>query len=527
MFIKKGIKLRLVVSLLVMMTALCTIAVNWYSSNQALRSTLTDNYLENNHEYAEKVSMNTSQLLNNMQQDINTLAMVLGSTDIGQDDLDTWRKAYSNNFNSLFTTDSYGVIQLMSPQIVEWNTKVQAGVKIESELMKQALLLKKPFISNPYQATSGQIMLIVSAPIFDKEGKYKGVIDGTVYLESESSISKLFSYQNFDNGSSVFVVDSSGRIIYHPDSTRIYESIADHPLVKNVIEGNHGSSQIINSRGVEYFSGYAPVEDTGWGIIAQTPTTVVEEPLHDLIVKVVIQALPLLFIILMIGWSIAFNLVKPLNTLARFSENSINQKKFSIPLSDIKIRSNIYEVKQLCEQVHRHLNLLRKQVQQDGLTELANRRTFDLIIKDWMEHKIPFSLIMLDIDRFKKVNDTYGHLVGDDVIKFVAATVQEFSNKDDVCFRYGGEEFGILVKTNSVEEAFQIAEALRIKLATTPSPIGHPITVSLGIAKYEVDDDHPESIIQRADSALYTSKSNGRNRSTINMKNNNPLLKTN
>lgn len=527
MNIKKTIKLRNAISLLILMTAFCTILVNWYSASQALETSLTEKYLNGNYEYAKKLSLSTGQLLFDMQQDMNTLAMVLGRVEINQNDLNKWKESYSNNFNSLFFTDTNGVVQMMSPQSVEWNKKVQAGTQIKSDLMKQALANKVPFISNPYLSTTGRLMLIVSAPIFDKEGYYKGLIDGTVYLDHEGSLGKLLGGEVFEDGSSVFVVDRTGRIIYHLDASRINESVSDHPLVQNVMQGKNGSAQIINSRGTEYFSGYAYVENTGWGIVSQTPASVIEKPLHDLFVKVVLNALPFLLLILIIGWALASNLIRPLNTLAKISENAMHHRKSSFPLEQIEMKSRIYEVRMLCDQIHNHLKLLRNQVQQDGLTGLANRRTFDLVAKEWIDHKTPFSLLMIDIDCFKKVNDTYGHLVGDDVIRHISAMMKDSSGEEDLCFRYGGEEFAILAKNKNVEEAYQLAERLRIMLSVTTSPTGEPVTVSIGVTASRLADQHPEAIIERADSALYCSKANGRNMTTIYVKDNEKLINAN
>ena len=191
-----------------------------------------------------------------------------------------------NIYNSLFTTDSNGIVQLMTPHVVPNNqNSVQPGTKIETDLMKQALKDQKPFISDPYLAQTGNLMILVSNPIFDMAGQYKGVVSGTIYLVSESSLKKLLSQHEFLNESSVFVVDRTGKIIYHPDLNRINESVADHPLIQNVIQGKSGSSQIINNRGTEYFAGFVHVEETGWGIIAQTPTSVIEEPLRTLTKK--------------------------------------------------------------------------------------------------------------------------------------------------------------------------------------------------------------------------------------------------
>ncbi|WP_017753967.1 sensor domain-containing diguanylate cyclase [Calidifontibacillus oryziterrae] len=512
---KNGIKLTFAMSLLVVFTVCSTTVVNWYLSVHALKSTLTDNHLENNYRYAQKVLNSTTVLLNDMEHNLSTLADVLGKKELSQSDLDAWRDANSGYYNSLFTTDSQGVVQLMSPQVLPSNPGgVRPGTKIQSDLMKQALKNKQPFISDPYLAQTGNLVVLVSYPIFDQQGNFKGVVDGTIYLESNNSMKRLLEQHEFLDETSVFVVDHSGRIIYHPDSTRINQSAADHPLVQRVIEGRNGSEQI-QANGFEYFSGYAYIEPTRWGIITQTPTSVIDKPLNNLTKIIIVQSLPLLLLILLLGWLFANQLTKPINTLARYSEEAILSKKEAYSIHRLEIKSAIYEVRKLCHHIQRHFQLLNNQIQQDGLTGLANRRSFDLEIEKLVRDKVPFSLIMLDIDHFKVVNDQYGHLVGDDVLRFLALIMQDVCREDDLCFRYGGEEFVILLKYKNVDKAQVLAERLRLKVAETPSPTGHPIYISLGISAYEDGDENPEVVIKRADMALYRSKNEGRNRTTI------------
>ena len=510
---EKGIKLRFAIGLLVIITAFSTTMVNWYSSIYALKQNLTETYLENNNQYAQKMASSAHGLFLSMQQNINVLATLIGSNGITQEELEIWQKTYSNYFNSVFTTDSNGVVQNMYP--LDVNGNIKPGTKIETDLMKKALQNKQPFISHPYKAQSGNLVILVSSPIFDKEGNYLGVVDGTIYLKSDNALKKILYDHGFEDGSSVFVVDQAGTIIYHSDQNRVNESIGDHPLVQNLMQGKSGASQIINRMGVEYFSGYAYVDYTGWGIIVQTPTVIMKEPFRDLTIKVILQALPLLFIILFVVALLVNNLTKPLNHLARFSENATTKDKTLHSLNEVHNKSYIYEIQQLYHHVHNYLVLLNKQVQRDGLTNLGNRRSFDCMIKDWYDHQIPFCLILLDIDHFKKVNDTFGHLTGDDVLRHLASFMGKISREEDFCFRYGGEEFAILTTVKNEEDAYKIAERIRIGFEETPNPTGKKITISLGVTSYWKEDIKPENIIKRADVAMYQSKSNGRNQTTI------------
>ena len=218
---------------------------------------------------------------------------------------------------------------------------------------------------------------------------------------------------------------------------------------------------------------------------------------------------------------ISHSISSPLFTLAKYTEKFINPTGKMISEFP-KIKSNMYEVKQLYQsidiafqEIKNHINQLDTAVQTDALTGLANRRTFDLVISEQIHNRTPFSLIFLDIDLFKKVNDTFGHLVGDDVLEFLAHTMQELTRDGDICFRYGGEEFAIIVPYGDHDTAIDIAERLRMKLESTISPTGEAITISLGIAIYPEHGKDANEIISSADKAMYTSKLEGRNRTSL------------
>lgn len=127
----------------------------------------------------------------------------------------------------------------------------------------------------------------------------------------------------------------------------------------------------------------------------------------------------------------------------------------------------------------------------------------------------PFSLIIADIDFFKKVNDTYGHAVGDEVLRYLAQEMETSFCDSSICFRYGGEEFVILLQQTTEEEAYEKAEAFRHKIDTTNSPSGEPITISFGITSYHADDRVASEIVHRADEALYEAKQTGRNKTVM------------
>ncbi|WP_163192132.1 GGDEF domain-containing protein [Clostridium thermarum] len=202
------------------------------------------------------------------------------------------------------------------------------------------------------------------------------------------------------------------------------------------------------------------------------------------------------------------------NWLKHMTEDDECSIRIQDDLKESKVHLAISEIRQLYYHMIDYHKLLCNQAQIDGLTGLMNRRAFDQVMSEWFVQGIPFSLILIDIDYFKKINDTYGHLTGDEVLKQLAQHLQEITNERTKSFRYGGEEFAILIREEDVDEAYDIAERLRLKVAEVQNPIGEPITISIGISRYQTDDTSTIPIIQRADAALYQAKLKGRNRTT-------------
>ncbi len=151
----------------------------------------------------------------------------------------------------------------------------------------------------------------------------------------------------------------------------------------------------------------------------------------------------------------------------------------------------------------------------DALTHVPNRRSFDTKLEDYLRNALinnaKFSLIMLDIDHFKEINDTFGHQTGDSVLSELASLIKENIRRDDFFARFGGEEFMVISKNIGVEGAVELAEKLRLKIETHGFSSKVNVKCSFGVTGYKRDDT-AESIVKRADEALYKAKENGRNR---------------
>lgn len=176
-----------------------------------------------------------------------------------------------------------------------------------------------------------------------------------------------------------------------------------------------------------------------------------------------------------------------------------------------KAREQLLENRELTQD----LATLREKSQFDGLTNVFNKSAFQELLFDEAKRSrilnYPLSLLILDIDNFKKVNDTYGHVVGDKVLQALGNTLKMGLRRNDVVARFGGEEFVVLVPHESLDQALRIGEKLRESIAAIRLDGVPPVTVSMGCATY-MPGELVENLIARADKGLYTAKASGKNK---------------
>lgn len=512
MRIHKSYKLRFILSMLVIGSVLITAILGGYLAYKSHGESLSSNYLENNAHYAQKLASNTNNLLSVMQNNISFIAEVAGQNPFSQQELDIVFRGNNQYFNSIVISNSSREVLFISPG----DTGVNVGTRLTSDASLQAAVYKKPMISEPYVAVSGRLIILVSAPIYNDQGIYTGFAGGTIYLQEDNVLSKMLMEHFYGDGSYVYVADRDGRLIYHPLLERINDIVKNNEVINRGTSGQSGSQKVINSQGISYFAGYAYEPSSGWLIVSQTPTTILKEPLRNMLISMLLRDIPLFLIILVIAIRVSKYISLPLYTLAKFSEEAFDSKKATPPSLPI-ISSPIYEVNQLRKSMGKYLEVLNEEIQIDGLTGLSNRKTFDLVIQEWVDEEIPFGLILMDLDYFKQINDTYGHARGDEVLKYVASQLRLMAGVDDVCFRYGGEEFGILVKSSEKQSVVEIAEHIRQKVADAECHRNEAITISVGIAFFKPNRtiEGPEKILDMADQALYHSKKEGRNRVNV------------
>lgn len=187
----------------------------------------------------------------------------------------------------------------------------------------------------------------------------------------------------------------------------------------------------------------------------------------------------------------------------------------------VKLNGSLTQTRAQVRKLRASLEKSREKEMRDSMTNLANRRYFEISlareIAEARANGSSMSLVLIDIDHFKRINDTHGHVVGDDVLRYFAAILMSNAKGRDLAARYGGEEFALILPRTTVEQAHALCshimeqlEKSRLVLSEGKAPIGQ-LTASFGISQFRPDDT-PEQLLTRADDKLYEAKNAGRNR---------------
>lgn len=193
----------------------------------------------------------------------------------------------------------------------------------------------------------------------------------------------------------------------------------------------------------------------------------------------------------------------------------------SMEQSQSRLGSQMANILNEIDSLKKELEQVKEESLTDALTSVSNRKAFDAALEHIVplarEEKTPFCILMADIDHFKAFNDTHGHLVGDKVLRFVAATLKRNLKGRDMAARFGGEEFAVILPQTKLDGATSVADQVchaissgELKDANKGVSYGK-ITVSIGVAQFRLNE-LPNELLQRVDRALYRAKELGRNR---------------
>lgn len=511
------IDLRYLILLLVVVVAFATLSNTLYSTYRVQKQQLIDSTIEANRVYATKLAVSVDQFLYSAQQQVVYSARLLGKSHYNHQLAATEAtrlKNQTDSFNAVAMVNAEGEIIMISPETL----KVQ-GEKLQTPGALEALSERRPLISKPYVSVAGNLVVIVSSPVFDDDGSYLGYVGGVIYLKQKSMLHDLIGAHFYRDDAYAYVVDSNRTILYHPDQERIGKRVGDNEVVDKVLRGENGGSTVINFLGTEMLAGYSPIQSVGWGIVSLQSVDEALLPMDSLIYRSVLGILPMaIFGMFGVFWLSGF-ISRPLSQLADCAEH------MQVPGTSQRInnvRSWYFEASQIRKALLQgvgfmqdRIGKLSKEVQTDPLTGLLNRRALSSMLEVLRLESRAFSLVTLDIDHFKHVNDTFGHDVGDVVLVKLAGLMHVCSREGDYACRVGGEEFLILLPGVSLQAAAELAERLRATVEKTAIETVGSITISLGVAHWSGSADDIADVLKAADEEMYLAKQQGRNRVSV------------
>ncbi|APW41853.1 sensor domain-containing diguanylate cyclase [Rhodoferax saidenbachensis] len=409
--------------------------------------------------------------------------------------------------------------------------------------LHSAVLLAK--LLPPESGDAGPVRFIdFASPVLDTAGRVRGVLGAHAHWRWATDIVRNTTPGNAKaEGIEIFIITKDREIIYP----------------EKVAEGVQPPSKVDTSQPVgfdrwggaeEYMTAQAavrersPTQTLGWQVVVRQPTSVALAPVRTLQRAVLLGTLAMSVILLFMAYWIARRFGEPLEQLAaraRQIEQGNEDLQWVIPQRSIEVEhlvdalrstaATLISRRRALEDANAHLEKkveertaelaraneeLQFLARRDALTGMGNRlASMERLHEEFLRMKRadkPYATLMLDIDHFKRVNDTHGHATGDAVLREVSQTIRATVRDTDFVGRTGGEEFLVLLPATSLEEALLVAEKIRTAVAATPQPPVGQVTISIGVAPAHPDDANEDMSVSAADAALYRAKESGRNR---------------
>lgn len=411
-----------------------------------------------------------------------------------------------NGYESLHIFDHNGNLVVKSPAFS--NTKIANTFpgKWQERLKHEHILFKEiDGDIEPYE-----IRMMIAAPIFSNKREFIGV------LAAELNIEQLFDVVNsaaLAQATSLSFVNRDGFTLF-PRSAALDSNRAVHTVSEQC-------STYINAHGTKVVGIYSPLAHFTWGVVIEKQYDQVFAKILELKNITLSMVALLLTIVGMAAFFVSYSILSPLKLLTT-GAIQVAKGNFDVKLpvkkkDELGLAISIFN--DMVERVQKHNAQLEKLSNVDPLTGLFNRRylmeMFTMHVKRYDRNQVPFSVLMVDLDFFKKVNDRYGHIAGDAVLIKMGKIFNTILRSIDTAGRYGGEEFLIILDNIRGRQAEQTAERIRKCVEQSEIIVGDmriQVTVSIGIATLNnIKDTKSYTLINRADNALYKAKNNGRN----------------
>jgi diguanylate cyclase (GGDEF)-like protein len=363
-------------------------------------------------------------------------------------------------------------------------------------------------------------------PIRDAQGQPIGVLAGLANLSDPSLFGSII---DVPVGKSGWIAVNDGRyrlIIAINDPKRLlqpFPPMGVNRMLDRYADGYEGSGISINSQGREVLSSAKQIPGTGWFVQVVLPTSEAFEPIQDMKRRTYLLATAFTGLVAVLVWIAVRIVLRPLASSAQeirsMAEGNTSLRELPVERND-EVGELLASFNTLFQQRKALEAELERQARTDALTGLPNRRYFLEVAASELARTARFggelSVLILDLDHFKKVNDAHGHHAGDVALRHFAETCRAALREVDLVARFGGEEFVILLPETGTDAATDVAERLRQAVAdmdvTVDENTVFRLTTSIGITTSTSPDDDIDTLLSLADSALYEAKAGGRNR---------------
>lgn len=486
-------------------------AVSIHKQNE----TLTASMLQRNFEGARNLTISVNTIKDLMFHELGSTARYMLDERITYEDNPRTIGALlmgNHMFNGAMLVDQSGIVRVSTQ-----NAGFLPGYQLDDEMLSHASGRRGPYVSEAFQAPGGHRMIMVVHPFQAPGQPSGGFIVGLIDLQARNVFTDMFDHAIKSSvGTYAYIVDRQGELLLNPDDSRENE-IVPASVIQETFKGEKTRFAVIgNQLGEENFAGFLRVAGLDWGIVFQSPASIVNETKKTIMRTQLAWSVPFITVILVLCVWIARRLASPFVLLTAAARRIAIGERVDRPPFESHWN---YEAHHLARAMMTAVHGLQSeadkkslQARTDHLTGLANRAG----LEEWLLHSENetrgYALIVIDIDHFKKVNDTYGHNKGDETLIHLAHILKAECRMEDLVCRLGGEEFVAVLPKYSLREGTELAERIRSKAESVNSPTGRPITVSIGVALYPEHGSHFEEVFQRADEALYKAKRAGRNR---------------
>jgi diguanylate cyclase (GGDEF)-like protein len=381
-----------------------------------------------------------------------------------------------------------------------------------------ALRTGNAFVGEAYwDAVLGKAAIVLAVPIRQADGLFLGAFTAKVNLQSLADILQRLSP---DRGRDVYLMTDEGRLVIRSrvSSENLMRTRLAAPTASALFDREGQTVVYRRADGQEVVGALQRVPQLGWAAVAEMPRAEAARQADRLRNVTALMISALLGGVGLMAYVLGLLIVRPLGRLTAAAKVAAGGLPVDLPVSagdEVSFVTQVFNALVARLRERESQKLLERLSETDALTGLYNRRHLMGTLASEAQRsrrlRRPFSVLLADVDHFKKYNDTHGHLAGDAALVKIGDILRKMTRAVDWVARYGGEEFLVVLLETTIATAAVVAERIRAHVAAEAFGEGR-MTMSIGVAECPAHGDTAESLIASADAAMYQAKSEGRDR---------------